>query len=96
MVYVKYIWIHEREKYPILFYSQLDSDRFEVRKIELWKNGKIGLASEDFKVGETDLGEIAMPELDEFNLDPEFCAFEISEEEFEIIWRKYVKLLDDC
>ena len=38
MTYIKVQWIHNFEDEPILLYSELDSMRNEVRKVEVYKN----------------------------------------------------------
>lgn len=87
MEYVKYIWIHNFKDEPMLIYSELDKERYETRKVEFYKNGKIGCASDRVE-HHTFLGLEPMPSIEEINEDEEFFVIPISVEEFEIIWRE--------
>lgn len=43
ITYIKVHWIHNFEDDPIFLYSELDSKRNEIRKIEVYKDGKSGM-----------------------------------------------------
>lgn len=47
MEYIKVRWIHDHEDEPILLYSELDHDRFELRKVEVYEDGSAGWASSE-------------------------------------------------
>lgn len=49
MFYFKAILSHPDNEYPVLLYSELDKDRYETRKIEIYKNEKIGYAYSDIE-----------------------------------------------
>ncbi|MBN1035649.1 hypothetical protein DWC20_08835 [Clostridium botulinum] len=87
MEYVKYIWIHNFEDEPILIYSELDNERNETRKVEFYKNGKTGCATDRMK-HHTFLGLESMPSIEQINEFEEFFAIPISNEEFEIVWKE--------
>ncbi|MEL6718922.1 MAG: hypothetical protein AAFO82_22640 [Bacteroidota bacterium] len=107
MEYIKIKWEHSYECEPTLIYSELDSDRYEIRKIEIYPNGDIGYASEYINTKETSLGEEPFPEVDIYNklnkeVDDEWDEFleaeVIEKSQFEDIWVKKVKgkkLLED-
>ncbi len=88
MEYIKIKWIHESKDFPIDLYSEIDSDRFEVRKVEVFPDGSLGYADAKDSSKDTKLGDVAMPPLDKLNSDPEFKASVISKDEFEEIWLK--------
>lgn len=88
MSYFKCNWNHNSADEPILLYSELDGVRYETRKVEVYRNGCMGIASESRRTGNTDLGNVPVPELKEINLDPEFVAVELSQVEFEEVWKK--------
>jgi hypothetical protein len=46
MNYVRVEWKHPHQDEPILLYSELDEERFEVRKIEVFRNGHAALRAE--------------------------------------------------
>ena len=81
------------EDQPVLFYSELDNDRYEVRKVEIYKDDRFGLADISFEFGKTALGTMSVPSIEEINSEPEFLAQVISKEEFEKIWTAYNDIL---
>jgi hypothetical protein len=91
-LFIKVIWFHQFIDEPVLLYSELDQNRFEKRKVEIYRNYKIGIANDEFE-RHSMLGTFAVPELLEMNLDPEFYGMEISKEEFEIVWNESIKTL---
>jgi hypothetical protein len=66
----------------------LDEQRFEVRKVEVFRNERCGYATADEEVGGTGLGVVAVPELAEIAKDPEFEPAEITKDEFEQVWKR--------
>ncbi len=88
MFYFKCKWLHDFASEPVLLYSELDADRWELRKVELFADGRKGYASEEGAFGGTRLGEAVIPPLAEINADPQFEAEEISREAFEAVWRQ--------
>ena len=92
MTYIKVQWIHDFEDEPILLYSELDSMRNEVRKVEVYKNNELGYACENKSVNGTFLSKTEIPSLEDINLDVQFEASEIDKEYFESIWHKAVSI----
>ncbi len=92
MKYIKVQWIHDFEDEPILLYSELDSMRNEVRKVEVYKNNELGYACENKSVNGTFLSKTEIPSLEDINLDVQFDACEIDKEYFESIWHKAVSI----
>jgi hypothetical protein len=86
MKYICVKWIHSIPSEPVLLYSELDSDGWEVRKVEVWADGTKGYASETESSGSTKLSEEPLPSLDEIASDPQFQPTEITNEEFEALW----------
>lgn len=86
MKYIKCKWIHNFQDEPILLFSELDEDRYETRKIEIFRNNEIGYADAVEHSKSTDLGDLPDPPLEEINKSEEFEAVYISKEEFEQIW----------
>jgi hypothetical protein len=48
---------------PVGFYSEIGGDKYEVRKIILYRDGRIGYATEDVEAGEAILGELPIPDI---------------------------------
>ncbi len=44
MKYIKVKWLHSHPDEPVLLYSELDKDRWETRKVEVFADGRIGFA----------------------------------------------------
>lgn len=91
ITYIKVHWIHDFEDEPIFLYSELDSKRNEIRKIEVYKNGKSGYACENKSVNGTFLSKTDIPLLEDINANGQFAAYEIDKEHFEWVWSKAVK-----
>lgn len=71
------------------FIQEIDDQRYEVRKIEIYKNGTIARYDEQMTDSLFRLADVKFPEnLDEINQYQEFCAKYISQEEFETMWNK--------
>ncbi len=92
MEYIKVYWMHDFIDEPIILYSELDEKRFEVRKIEIYRNNRIGYATYDISVNDTYLSEFPIPEIIEINVDKQFMASKISKREFEDIWINIIKI----
>jgi hypothetical protein len=86
MDYIKVIWKHDLKEEPILLYSELDSNRWEVRKVEVFRDGSYGYAG-DGQEHRARLGVVPVPSLAEIAQGPEFEPCQIRKEEFEAIWR---------
>lgn len=89
MKYIRVKWIHSLPNEPITLFSELDDGRYEVRKLEIFRDGSVGRASEEASAGQTVLGEVPIPSIDEINSDPQFKAEEITQSEFEAVWRAH-------
>lgn len=88
--YIKVKWRHNDFEYPVLLYSELDDARWEIRKIEIWSDGKVGYASNTSDNGDTRLGLAPVPSVASIASDNQFEPIEISKTEFEEIWAKSV------
>ena len=86
MRYIKVKWRHASDSEPVLLYSELDDNRFEVRKVEVYADGRCGYADGVSNSGDTRLGEVPVPPLDEIAADSDFEPTEIAREEFDEAW----------
>lgn len=86
MTYIKVKWNHPNANDPVLLYSELDSKRLEVRKVEVFQDGHCNYASVDESSGSTRLGKEPIPSLAEIASDSQFEPIEIPIIEFEEIW----------
>jgi hypothetical protein len=84
--YIRARWLHDRPDFPIDIWSELDAGRFETRKLEYFRDGRVGYASADGQVGDSWLGIEPFPPLAEILANPEFISEEVSKEAFEQRW----------
>lgn len=84
--YIKIRWIHNDPEYPVLFWSELDESRYEIRKVEMYADGRIGYAHGDIEVGDAWLGEVPVPLETEIAADPQFVVEPLTPDEFEQVW----------
>ena len=86
--YIKVRWDHTSTDEPVLLYSELDDERWEVRKIEVFADGKMGYAASNSAFGGTELGKAPVPPLNEINANAEFDGQVITSAEFEKVWEE--------
>ena len=86
MTYLKVKWIHAYPDQPVLIYSELDHERWELRKVEIFSDGRIWYADADVEFEETGLSTMPYPSFEEIATNPKYDAKVISKAEFEKIW----------
>ena len=84
--YIRVRWLHDLPEEPVDLWSELDRDRFETRKLAIFRNGAVGYASATESFGGTWLGEVPVPLLTEIAADSEFEPEEVSRSAFEARW----------
>jgi hypothetical protein len=94
MKYIHVRWLHANDEYPVDLYSELDEQRNEVRKIEIFRDGRIGFATGSRAMGGASLGTVPIPALSEMAANPEFVPRAIEAFEFESVWRRFVSRAD--
>ncbi|TCK00530.1 hypothetical protein DFR71_1533 [Nocardia alba] len=80
-------WRHDSETEPSTFFIEVGDDNYEVRKVEIFKDGRshrVGLNGAD----DIGLAQIPVDSIEEINLDPDFHAIEIDATYFETEWEK--------
>lgn len=99
MKYLKCKWIHDFMNEPTIIISEIDENRFETRKIEIFRDGKFGLAAPNLEYMNTRLGEVPLPDMEEIAKDEQFEVQSISSQEFNEVWRdkiqSFIRLLKD-
>ncbi len=88
MVYLKVKWKHSYSNQPVLLYSELDPQRWEVRKVEIFPDGGMGYAGLGREFRDTRLSVEPLPSFEEIAEQPDFEAEAISKAEFEKVWAK--------
>lgn len=84
--YLRVRWLHTHAEDPTLLYSELDEARWEVRKVEIYADGRVTYATGNGRSGTTRLGDAAVPPLAELAAMPEFEPVEITRAEFDAVW----------
>jgi len=85
--YIDVLWLHTHSEEPFRLVSELDDQRYEVRKLEFCANGIVAYATEETETQNTRLGTVPAPPLEEINEDPQFRGTSIEGEAFEALWR---------
>jgi hypothetical protein len=86
MRYLKVLWAHQSPDEPVELLSEIDSDGWEIRKIETFRDGATGYADADRARGSTALSLEPIPPIEEINNDEQFSAKWIDKNEFEATW----------
>lgn len=91
MKYIDINWVHNFPDEPFRLVSELDDERFEVRKLEFYPNGTVGFAYNEVEIFNTWLGVCSVPTLSEINENEydEFDGKYITKSEFEVLWQTY-------
>jgi hypothetical protein len=86
MTYMKVVWTHSFEHEPVELLSELDAQRREIRKVEIFRDGTLSFAGPDGASGDTCLGEGPLPSVDEITRDPQFRISTTNRDTFERSW----------
>jgi hypothetical protein len=85
MQYIHVIWHHDFPDDPIGYYSEVGEDRWEVRRVQEYRDGRLEWADETHETDTTGLGEIEI-NLDEIRSQAEFELEIIDKATFEEMW----------
>ena len=86
--YIRCEWFHDFEDEPCCIHSELDDERYETRKIEVFRDGKTTRAcAEDLQSDPMALADQPAPSLEEVSAYTEFHMEEIGAAEFEDLWK---------
>jgi hypothetical protein len=89
--YIRVSWRHDAADEPIELWSELDGARYETRKLEIYRDGRVGYADAAQEIEGTVLSDLPLPALAEIGSDHQFEPQEISRAEFENLWREQSK-----
>lgn len=90
MQYMKVEWIHNFSDEPYLIYGELTSALEEIRKVEVFKDGRMGYASINGLEYLIFSSECNWSTKEEIESDPQFIVEQITKTEFEDIWERAV------
>ena len=91
MDYLKVAWIHNWDDEPTTIYSEIDNYRNEIRKIELFRDGRVGYATNKVAHNGTQLSETPLPSLHQIASDRQFEPRHITQQDFEQVWKREVE-----
>lgn len=86
MRYQKALWKHSDSKYPKEILSEINDEMWEVRKVEVFFDGRMFFSDGRKSTGDTILADQLMPSVEELSENPEFDVVDISKKEFEKKW----------
>ena len=88
MTYLKVKWIHSSDDEPVWLYSELDEQRWEIRKVEIFWDSRVRFADQSRSNERTELSYESIPSIAEIAADPQFQPVETTFEEFEALWQR--------
>jgi hypothetical protein len=88
VIYIDVTWHHDDPAYPVRLVSELDENRWELRKLEFYRDGRVGMASEEGATLDTALGIEPIPSIEEINGDRQFSAQSREPDAFQALWRE--------
>lgn len=88
MMYIQVKWIHSSSSEPVVMYSEIDNDGWEIRKVEVYADGGMDFASSFESKGDSSLSKEPLPSLAEIAEDPQFELVEINQIDFERAWSR--------
>ena len=88
MTFIRVFWKHQLPSEPVEIYSELDSERWEMRKVEVFADGAMVWADGDRQFGATRLAVEPLPSSHEISKDPQFEVIDITGDEFERVWQR--------
>ena len=90
LIAIDVMWKHDSDTEPVRLVSVLNQNRYEICKLEFFRDGRVGFSDEKRPALGTQLGLLPVPALSEINADPQFVARETTMEAFETLWSRHV------
>src|SRR2546429_8879452 len=85
-------WRHENPNNPVDIYSELDEDRWEVRKVEVFADGRMWYSDGVDTVGRTGLSEVQLPPVGSEPPGSPLTTSVLDRDTFEEMWERAVRL----
>lgn len=86
MEYQHTAWKHHRSDTPVEIYSELDEERWETRKVEVFADGGLRYSDGVDSTGTCDLSDQPLPPIDPNFENRTLVATAIDESAFERMW----------
>jgi enamine deaminase RidA (YjgF/YER057c/UK114 family) len=88
MLYLKVVWHHDYPDEPVVIFSRIGDDGYEVRKVVHYRDGWSEWADESHESDTVGLSEVPVDSIEEIAAQAEFEPVVISSAQFEEIWRR--------
>lgn len=88
MEYWKVEWHHGFAEEPVVLYSEIGPDRWETRRVQGYRDGRLLRADAEHESGDVFLAEIPFGDIGEVAAQEEFSARVIDRRAFEDVWRR--------
>lgn len=87
-----FVEVHnEPDDIPVKTYHEMDDSRLELRRVEIFRNGTVGWASEHNSTGNTHLTWEPIPTFEYIAANKNFSPKVIFAAEFNDLWLKYAE-----
>lgn len=93
MDYWRTLWRHDDPDEPTEFLSEVGADLYEVRRVDIYRDGRLVFTDEIFSSGTTELSDQRMDRGED--LSEEVDVLRISKNEFENIWLRAKRMHED-
>jgi hypothetical protein len=90
MTYVFSKSLDNAPKDPLEYYVEFDALRNEIRKVEVYPDGRIGYATQEKNTPGTELGLLHAPPFSEILKIEGLDSRQITAQEFQVMWQKAV------
>lgn len=88
MTYVHSKSRQNRPQRPTEYFVEFDALRNEIRKVEIYQDGRFGYATQGKNTPGTELGLLPAPPFSEILKIPDLESWQITAAEFDAIWKK--------
>lgn len=86
--YLRVSWSHDYDQEPVEYFSEVDEDGRELRKVVRYRDGRWDWADKFRDTDEIGLSEVPISPVEEIKSDDEFDGELISVEAFESAWQR--------
>jgi uncharacterized protein YpuA (DUF1002 family) len=86
MAYERTEWRHDNPNSPVDIYSELDEDRWEVRKVEVFADGRMQYSDGVDSTGDSGLSEVPLPPITPREPGSPLHVTVVDEETFDRMW----------
>jgi len=86
--YFHAVWFDASEDEPVEYYDELDADRYSIRCVRRYRDGRLEACSYTSDNWRDEMPEGPIPPIADINRDSQFSAKEISKSEFEAAWNQ--------